>query len=464
MAYRQRLLARSKELGRPVRVGLVGAGQMGSGFIDQVHGTAGMEVVAVADIQPGLAETALRRAGIDEVATKADLDVLSEVVAGGGHVALENSDLLPRLPVDMVIEASGVPAVGAATAMRSILAGKNVGLLTVETDVTVGLLLSRLAQASGVVYSVCRGDEPVEAKQLVDYAMDLGFEIVCAGKGKNNVFDRAATPASLADEARRRGMNPKMLTSFVDGSKTMIEMTSLSNATGLAVSKRGMHGPTTTVEQLAHVFTTKDHGGLLDRPGVVDYAMGPVAPGVFCVARTNREQVREGMAYLLLGDGPEYAFYRPYHLANLEASLTVAAATLDRVSDLAPIGWTAEVVAVAKRDLHTGDSLDGIGGHTVYGVIDDAGAAASGGLLPLGLAAGAVLVQDVPRGQPLTYADVQLDDSQLIAKLRRLQDALLPDLSFGPVGVVGLPRTQQLASLRLDETRRLDELVGALPK
>lgn len=458
MGYRQRLLARRSELGRPVRVGLVGAGQMGRGFIDQVHRIAGMDVVAVADVQPGLAETALHAAGIDTVATNADVGSMSEAVAAGGHVALESAELLTQLPVDVVIEASGIPSVGAATAMRSILAGKDVGLLTVETDVTVGLLLHRLAAASGVVYSVCRGDEPVEAKQLVDYALDLGFDVVCAGKGKNNTFDRTGTPDTLTDEAHRRGMNPKMLTSFVDGSKTMIEMTALSNATGLRVSRRGMHGPTTTVDQLAHVFTTTDEGGLLERPGVVDYAMGPVAPGVFCVARTDRKLVREGMAYLLMGDGPTYAFYRPYHLANLEASLTVASAVLDRVPDLAPVGWTAEVVATAKRDLHGGETIDGIGGHTVYGVIEDAGTAADQRLLPLGLAGGAALVRDVPQDQSLTYADVELDESSLIVQLRRLQDTMLPELQRGSGHVDGLGLPEQLTTEHLAAAIRVDAL------
>lgn len=428
MGLRQQLLARRAELGRPVRVGLVGAGQMGRGLIAQVQGIDGMEIVAVADVQPGLAESALRATRSERVVVQGDVDALSEVITDGGHIAVEDSGVLTQLPIDVVIEASGVPAVGAATALHAILAGKHVGLLTIETDVTVGLLLSQLARSAGVVYSVCRGDEPAEAKRLVDYALDLGFEVVCAGKGKNNRLDRTGTPEALADEARRRGMNPKMLTSFVDGTKTMIEMAALSNATGLRVSRRGMHGPTATVDQLANVFVTQAEGGVLEVGGVVDYAMGSVAPGVFCIARSESPLVQQGMAYLSMGAGPNFAFYRPYHLANLEAPLTIGAAVLEHKVDLAPIGWTAEVVATAKRRLHAGELLDGIGGSTVYGVIESADVAVQQGLLPLGLASGVPVSRDIPEGQPLCRADVQPDETALITQLRRLQDSLLPSL------------------------------------
>jgi predicted homoserine dehydrogenase-like protein len=255
--------------------------------------------------------------------------------------------------------------------------------------------------------------------------------VVCAGKGKNNRMDRGATPDQLTGEAKRRGMNPKMLTSFVDGSKTMIEMAALSNATGLGVSCRGMHGPATTVDQLAHVFATKQDGGLLERGHVVDYATGPVAPGVFCVARSDSKLVGEAMEYLAMGTGPTYAFYRPYHLANVEAPLTVAAAVLDRRADLAPIEWNAEVVATAKRDLQPGEELDGIGGTTVYGLIEDASAAAAESLLPLGLGHRARMRRAVKQGQPLSYEDVELDASSTLLQLRKLQDSFIGQLAIG---------------------------------
>ena len=183
----------------------------------------------------------------------------------------------------------------------------------------------------------------------------------------------------MAEEAAAKHMNPKMLASFVDGTKTMIECACMANGTGLELSRRGMYGPETTVPELANVFRPAADGGVLDRPGVVDYATGPVAPGVFVVGRSDHPTVIEEMAYLSMGPGPYCAFYRPYHLASLEAPLTVATAALDRVSTLEPVAWKAEVVATAKRDLRPGDRIDGIGGSTVYGVADSAEAVAAGG-------------------------------------------------------------------------------------
>ena len=429
MSYRRKLLERRSALGRDVRIGLVGAGQMGRGFIEQARRIEGMEVVAVADLQPGLAEASMRNVGVEDIVQgDGDTDKLAQAVDEGHHVTVDAAQLA-ALPLDIVIDASGVPSVGATTALRAILAGKDVGLLTVETDITVGLLLSRMAQRAGVVYTVCRGDEPVEAKRLVDYATDLGFEVICAGKGKNNVFNRSGNPKTLRDEAIGRGMNPKMLTSFVDGSKTMIEMAALSNATGLKVSKRGMHGPKTSVDRLASTFCSVEQGGVLERTGVVDYAMGPVAPGVFCTVSSDSQLVQEGMDYLKMGPGPVYTFYRPYHLANLEAPLTVAAAVFDRVPDLAPVAWTAEVVAAAKRPLKAGEALDGVGGYTVYGVVEDAAVASGEDFLPLGVCAGLTLTRDVAEDELLRWADVEVNERELLIQLRRLQDSLLADLT-----------------------------------
>lgn len=438
MSYRTRLLAREAELGHPIRVGLVGTGQMGTGFVAQLRRIAGMEVVVAADVVPGRAAEAFRLAGVEDVVADGDTDLLATAIAEGRRVATTSAEQLTQLPVDIVVEASGVPEVGARVAFAALLAGKDVALLNVETDVTVGWLLAELARAAGRVYTICRGDEPVEAKLLADFARDLAFEVVCAGKGKNNPLDVRATPDSLAAEAAGKSMNPKMLTSFVDGSKAMIEMAALANGTGLQVSRRGMHGVATTVAELAEVFRPVADGGVLDRAGVVDYATGPVAPGVFVVARTDDKTVLDEMDYLKMGSGPYYAFYRPYHLASIEAPLSIAAATLDRRPDLAPECWNAEVLAAAKRPLRAGEPLDGIGGRTVYGVIEDAAVARRDGLLPLGLVGGATLVRDVPEGTPLGYADVELDRSSTIVALRGLQDRLQAgQLSVGDIGKVG---------------------------
>ena len=424
MGYTARLLQREQTLQRPIRVGLVGAGQMGLGFIAQVGRIKGMTISAVADVLPGRAEDALRKAGADPVAGD-DVSTLSTAILNGRPVAVTDAALLTQLPVDILVDASGVPEVGAQIAFAGLLAGKDIALLNVECDVTVGYVLSVIAQQCGRVYTVCRGDEPAEAKRLVDFARDLAFEVVCAGKGKNNPLNPHATPAELTAEATDKHMNPKMLTSFVDGSKAMIEMASLANTTGLEVSRRGMYGPPSTVEKLSSTFCPIEEGGVLDRVGVVDYCTGPVAPGVFVIVKSSDPIVTEEMTYLKMGDGPYFTLYRPYHLASIEAPLSIAEAILDKVPSLAPAHWNAEVVAGAKRDLKAGDTLDGIGGTTVYGVIEAAGVLREQNLVPLGLLDGARIVRDVPVDAILTRDDVQLRPGTTIEALRQLQDAML---------------------------------------
>ena len=425
MSYRERLGRRMATAGRPVRIGLAGAGQMGTGLVAQVERMTGMEVAAIADVQPDRAAAAFGRAGVADVLSGSDPGRLGEAVHSGRRVAVPDARLLSALPVDVVVEATGVPEVGAEVAFGALLAGKDVVLLNVECDITVGYLLAVLARRGGQVYTVARGDEPTETKRLVDYARDLTFEVVCAGKGKNNPMDPTATPASLAAEAERKHMNPKMLCSFVDGSKAMIEMAALANATGLEVSRRGMYGPRSTVPQLAEVFRPQADGGVLDRSGVVDYCTGPVAPGVFVTVRTDDRTVADEMSYLGMGPGPYFALYRPYHLASLEAPLSVAEAVLDRTPSLQPVAWMAEVCAAAKRPLRPGDVLDGIGGTTVYGMIEAAPVATKEGLVPMGLLSGARVLRDLPQGAVLTADDVEVDRSSTIAVLRKLQDRLL---------------------------------------
>ena len=425
MSYRERLADRMAALGRPVRVGLAGAGQMGTGLVAQVERMTGMEVAAIADVMPDRAAAAFGKAGVDDVLSGDEAGKLSEAIHSGRRVAVPDARLLSALPVDVVVEATGLPDVGAEVAFGALLAGKDVALLNVECDITIGYLLATLARRGNTVYTVARGDEPTETKRLVDYARDLSFEVVCAGKGKNNPMDPTATPQSLAAEAAAKHMNPKMLCSFVDGSKAMIEMAALANATGLEVSKRGMYGPHATVAELASVFCPQSDGGVLDRSGVVDYCTGPVAPGVFVTVRADDPTVAAEMSYLSMGPGPYFALYRPYHLASLEAPLSVAEAVLDRTPSLQPEAWMAEVCAAAKRPLRAGELLDGIGGTTVYGMIEAAPVAAAEELVPIGLLTGARIVRDVPQDAVLTAADVEVDETSTIAVLRRLQDKLL---------------------------------------
>ena len=411
MSFTKRLQERERNTGRPVRVGLAGAGQMGSGYVAQVQRIAGMEIGAIADVDSARAAAAYKAAGV-------------EVDAGstGRHVVLDDAMALADADVDVVVDATGVPEVGAGLSLAALRAGKHVALLNVECDVTIGFLLAALGRAKGRVYTVCRGDEPAEARILVDYARDLAFEVVCAGKGKNNPLDPSATPESLAAEAATKHMNPKMLCSFVDGSKAMIEMASLANGTDLQISTRGFHGPAATVPTLSEIYRLTEDGGILDRPGVIDYCTGPVAPGVFAVVRTDDPIVHEEMSYLKMGPGPYFTLYRPFHLASIEAPLSVGEAVLDGTASICPVAWNAEVGTVAKRDLTAGESLDGIGGSTVYGVAEAADIFRREGLLPLGLVGGAQMTKDVPKGALLTYQDVQWARPGVIGQLRALQE------------------------------------------
>ncbi|WP_020671455.1 NAD(P)H-dependent oxidoreductase [Amycolatopsis nigrescens] len=434
MSYVDRLRARERELGRPVRIGLVGAGQMGLGFVVQAGRIPGMEIAAIADIAPDRGVRAFARAGRGDVLAGGSPFELVTAVGQGRPVVVEDAGLLTGLPVDVLVDASGVPEVGARIAFAGLLAGKDIALLNVECDVTVGLVLAELAAGLGRVYTVCRGDEPVECKALVDYARDIGFTVVCAGKGKNNPLDPAATPDSVAAQAAAKGMNPHMLASFVDGSKTMIEMAALANAADLRVARRGMTGPYSTVDTLAATFRPDLPGDV----GVVDYCTGPVAPGVFVIGHHDDPVVAEELAYLGMGDGPYYTFYRPFHLASVEAPLSVAEAVLDRRPSLAPVAWNAEVLAVAKRDLRAGELIDGIGGETVYGLTDSAAVAREGDFVPLGLAPGARVRHDVAAGTVLSRTELVVDETSTIAALRRLQDRLVlgePARSVLPQGV-----------------------------
>ncbi|HEU0101976.1 MAG TPA: SAF domain-containing protein [Mycobacteriales bacterium] len=424
MSFRDRLLDRERRLGRPLRLGLVGAGQMGRGFAAQLGRMPGVHLSAVADVEPARAAEALTSAGVGQV-TATTSTGRARAVDDGASVVLDDAGELVELPLDVVIEATGVPEIGARVILSALLAGRDVATLNVECDVTVGALLHRLSASTGSVYSVCRGDEPVEAKILVDFARDLGFEVVAAGKGKNNPLDPRATPASLLAEATQKRMNPKMLCSFVDGSKAMIEMAALANTTGLEVSRRGMHGPPSTVDTLHRTFALQDDGGVLDRPGVVDYCTGPVAPGVFAVVRADDPYVNHEMSYLKMGDGPYFSLYRPYHLASIEAPLTVYEMALDRRPSLVAEHWTAEVAAATKRDLVPGDVIDGVGGSTVAGVIDDAEDFRRDRLVPLGVLAGARVVRPVAAGELLTVDDVEVDTTSVIVALRQLQDSLV---------------------------------------
>ena len=397
---------------------------MGRGFGNQLGHMDGISLSLVIDIDQERIRTVYADIGITDVVFSDDKDVLSVAILAGKHTASSRSELVSQLPVDVVVEATGVPEIGAQVTHSCLLAKKDVAVLNVEMDVTIGPLLHKIATDNAVVYAVCHGDEPIEAKVLVDYARDLNFEIIAAGKGKNNPFEPLSTPDSVREIAVTKKMNPKMLCSFTDGSKTMTEMVALANATGLQLSKRGMYGPLSSIKTLQDTFALQADGGVLDRPGVVDYCTGDVAPGVFVIVRHKDPYIAHEMSYLAMGPGPYFALYRPFHLASIEAPITVYRAILDRESSLFAPHLNAEVVTMTKKDLVVGDVIDGIGGYTVRGYADNAMDAKRDNLVPIGLVADAKIIKPIGVGELLTYDHVQLDEDSVIVKLRRLQDEL----------------------------------------
>lgn len=418
MSLRRKLEALQRE-GNPIRVGLVGAGQMGRGFIAQVAGIPGMEVVVCADVAPERAIAAFREAGQEPVEGLNGNPGKPAVTGDAEELARSES-------VDVVVEATGIPEVGARVAYEAIQNHKHAVMLNAEADVTVGAILGRLAQSARVVYTGSAGDEPGAIMDLYDFATSLGFEVVVAGKGKNNPLDVYATPESVAEEAQSKRMNPHMLASFVDGTKTMVEMAAVANATGFVPDVPGMHGPEeTNPNRLGDVFGLKEEGGLLSRYRVVDYVRG-VAPGVFVIVRSPEGPVRETMRYVGRGEGPNHVLYRPYHLTSLETPLSVARAVIYGEPTISSRPEpAAEVVAVAKRDIQAGEKLGGIGGPDYHGQIYPVREAA--GMLPIGLAAGARTTRPVSRGQAIPRAGIELAEDSFVVSLRRLQEATLKD-------------------------------------
>jgi predicted homoserine dehydrogenase-like protein len=414
--------------GKSIRVGLVGAGQMGEGLASQMELMHGMRAYAIADVQPGRAAQALRTAKVPDklIVETEDPAIAAQAIEDGKRVATTNASILATAPgLDIIVEATGVPEVGAQVAFDAIANKKHVLQMNVETDATVGFILRKLAKSAGIVYTLTAGDEPGSTMELYDFAVSLGFEVIAAGKGKNNPLDRTANPDSVAEKAKAQMMNPKMLASFVDGTKTMVEMTSFGNAVGFVPDIQGMHGPEVTPKTIADVFQLKKDGGVLNGTGVVEYGRG-IAPGVFVVFTTDHPKIVRDLQYLHMGQGPNWALYRPYHLTSLETPISIARAVLKQETTIATdIPPVVETVAFAKRDLKAGESIDALGGFTVYGMIERASVAEKQGMVPLGLAPGAVLTRDLKAGEPVCYEDVDLKTDTTIYHLRQMQKQYL---------------------------------------
>ncbi|MUK87632.1 NAD(P)-dependent oxidoreductase [Ornithinibacillus sp. L9] len=421
-----RKLARLEKEGSYIKVGLVGAGQMGRGMISQIESMKGMRVVITADLVVDNITNAYKHAAINpsDIVETNDREAASRAVRNNNVVATTDSKLVTSLPeVDVVVDATGVPNIGAEIAWDSILNNKHIVMLNVEADVTVGPLLYKMANASGVVYTGSAGDEPGAIMELYDFADAMGFEVVALGKGKNNPLNLEANPDSAAEEAKRKGSAPKMLASFQDGTKTMVEMNAVANATGFLPDQPGMHGFEGTVKELPGIFIEKEKGGQLNGRKIVDFVNG-VAPGVFAIIASDKEEVNAEMKYLSMGNGPNYVLYRPYHLTSLETPLSIAKAYLDNEATIAPYcGLQGETVAVAKRDLEVGENLDSIGGFTVYGKLLKATVAREQNALPLGLVDhNVVMKKSIKKGEVISYADVEQTKESTIWKLRAMQD------------------------------------------
>ncbi|MBW4829271.1 MAG: NAD(P)-dependent oxidoreductase [Clostridiaceae bacterium] len=423
-------LAKLEAEGKTIRVGLVGAGQMGKGMVSQMKLMKGMTPSLVVDINVQNAVESFVLAGIakEDIVVAKTLEEVNVAMEQGKYVAAEDSEFAVKANlIDSVVDATGVPDIGAKLAVDSIFNKKHIVMLNVESDVVVGPILNKMAKNAGVVYTGTAGDEPGAVKELYDFADAAGFDVLAIGKGKNNPVDLESTPDSVREQALKSGVSPKMLTSFKDGTKTMVEMTCMANATGFIPDIRGGHAPSAQVSELPKLFSLKSEGGILNQYKIVDYVNG-IAPGVFIIVTSKLPQVHHEMQYLSMGEGPNYVLYRPYHLTSLETPLTVAKAVIDNESTIIPMDGKpiAETITIAKKDLKAGEKLDGIGGFTVYGSIEAYETSRKENLVPLGLInKNTVMKKDVKKGQPISYDMVELDKTTLIYKLRELQEHII---------------------------------------
>ncbi|MFN3481463.1 homoserine dehydrogenase [Rhabdaerophilum calidifontis] len=424
------LAAREAE-GRPIRVGIVGCGEMGTDLVTQIARMRGLRVAAIADRSGRNALEAIRIARHDPgIAAPVDgLPALDSAIEAGRIAIIDDAHVMLRSGlVDVVIDATGRPAAGAEIGLATIRAGKHLVMMNVEADVTIGPYLKAEADKAGVVYTIGAGDEPTATMELINFVTALGYPVVAAGKGKNNPFNPDAVPDDYREEARRRNMNPRMLVEFVDGSKTMVEMSAIANATGLVLDVPGMHGPEATLETLDTVLVPVADGGILSRKGVVDYTLGKgVAPGVFVVAEMEHPRLRERMHDLKMGGkGPYYTFYRPHHLTSLEVPLSAARAVLHGQAEMFPLPRpVAEVCARAKRDLKPGEILDAIGETCYRSFAMMAEEARAARAWPVGLLHGGRVTAPIAKGALITRDRVALDEEAPLMRMRMAMEAAL---------------------------------------
>ena len=382
----------------PIRVGLIGAGYAARGFAYQCTHTKGMSLVAVANRTVEKAKKMLREVG------NSDADFTDDPLT-----------VINSKQIDIVVEATGDVEFGAYIAIETIKANKHIINVNAELDSTLGPILKKKADRAGVVYSQADGDQPEAIMNLIREAEFMGLIPVLAGNIKT-YFDRYRTPETQRDWAKKNNQSPVLATLAVDGTKLASEMASVANATGFSVAVRGMHGyKVNHVDEAQKVFKELEN---IKQGGIVDYIIGAQPSfGVFIIARYDKPLLRQYLKMYKMGDGPFYTLYRPFHLCTLEAHKSVIQAVLYKNATLAPKGLFCEVFSMAKRDLKPGNILDGIGGYSAYGVIENSQIVRKQNLLPIGLSKGCVLKKSVGKDSPITFSDVTIPEGRLIDKL-----------------------------------------------
>jgi predicted homoserine dehydrogenase-like protein len=410
------LLEERARMGRPIQVGLVGAGVTGRSIALQLTTVPGIRLAVVVNRTLSRARQAWAEAGIAETLMIDEGTRLDEAIRRGtAAIAQDPAVIYGAMGLDLVIEATGTVEFGADVTQRSIAAGKHVVLVNAELDSTLGPLLRSRAGRAGVVYTNTDGDEPGVAMTLLRYLRSLGLRPVAAGNLKGMV-DHHRTPETQRAFAERHGQDARKVTSFADATKLSMEATVLANATGFRVGRRGMLGPACAhVNEMATLLPAE---AMLD-VGLVDYALG-AAPhtGAFVIVHEPNPARRAHLAYYKLGDGPFYVFHTPYHLPHIQIASTIARAVLAEDATVAPIGGpVTEVVTMAKRDLAPGDLLDGVGGFSAYGLIENTREARRDRALPMGLSEGCRVIRGVARDTLVRLEDVERPPGRLADRL-----------------------------------------------
>lgn len=416
-------LKRRHEQGNPIRVALVGAGYMGRGIALQIiTATVGMQLVAISNRTLSQAKQAYRQAGVESIRTVDTVARLEEAIVQGQCAITDDAMLLCQAQgVDAIVEVTGTIEFGARVALEAIAHSKHVILMNAELDATLGPILKVYADRAGVIITNSDGDQPGVIMNLYRFVESIGCKPVLAGNIKG-LHDPYRTPETQRAYAAKYHQKPRMVTSFADGTKISMEMAVVANGTGLRAGKRGMYGPHCDHVQDAPALFPRDQ---LLNSGLVDYVVGAKpAPGVFIIGHNEHPIQQQYMRYYKMGDGPLYVFYTPYHLCHFETPLTVARAVLFQDAALSPLaGSVCDVITTAKRDLKAGEVLDGIGGFTSYGMIENANVCYAENLLPMGLSQGCRLERDVPRDCAIAYADVELPKGRFCDQLRAEQNA-----------------------------------------